>query len=221
MLSKPAGTREGPRDTFTRDLITAAVGGLVGGLLAGFTAFGVALLTLHKERQRSALERREQYIVEACSDIVDRAWSATNAAEDALEAGKLWDAHHALDELSIQMWGQGPRYRHAGIADFADSVRTAARELIGTAFEVSEENNADRVFRDLISEPEQTPADAASESDEATEARIRATLAELLPQFRRLLREQFEFKISSYSPGQPLDGFDVPDWRPSSAQAPA
>ena len=89
--------------SFQQDLITAAVGGLLGGLIA----FGIALFTLRRQRLRSDQERKEQYIVEACWDVVDRAWTATNAAEVALEAGRPWDAYRAFDDLSVQMWGQG------------------------------------------------------------------------------------------------------------------
>jgi hypothetical protein len=211
--------------SFQQDLITQLVGGLVGG----FVAFAAAIFVFHRERQDSLLERQEEYIVEACWDIVDRSWSATNAAEIALEADRPWDAYRAFDDLSAQMWGQGPRYRHAGIADFADSVRAAAANFLSTVFAESGGRNADRQLRELFAEQDQM-SEATSDADRAS---IRAGLTQLdeqlkasterqrsfLEDFRGLLRKQFESKISNYSPGQPLAEFDAAGWRSPSTPA--
>ena len=203
-----------------QDLVTATVGGLVGGGIA----FLIARFTLRRERERSVLERREQYIVDACRDVVDRTWAALNVAETALNEDRIWNAYTALDNLSVQMWGQGPRYRHAGIAKFSDSIRDAATSFLSATFVESGMTKSRLDLRTVLqAERERLAADAdpSAQSDlSAIEAELAllseeisadaARTKERLQRFRAVLRHEFKSKISSYIPGEPLDGFETP-----------
>jgi hypothetical protein len=208
--------------SFGQDLVTAGVGSLIGGLIA----FGIALFTLHRERERSSLERREQFIVDACWDLVDRSWKAVRTAELAIEAGRTWDAYRAFDDLSVQMWGQAPTYRYAGIDDFAQSVRKAANYVLASVFvQTGRESAGPSTHEMMLAERnirvaagadadelasidgEIAKADAVSSAQAKASQRVKA---DEIDRLRDTLRSEFGNRLSKHQPGDSLEGFAYP-----------
>jgi hypothetical protein len=151
-------------------LITAVVT-VVGGSLAVWREWR----RRRKEAAQELVYRREQYLVESSADLSTRVWHRIRklARVQAGEAPPWEGIYDDLLDLNVELVGQAPRYRLAGVEEASNEIFTQLNRFLSARSVFEGMAKANRDFYRLVLESvlETTAAPGAPASQAESEAR--------------------------------------------------
>jgi MoxR-like ATPase len=203
------------------DSVFSAIIGAVIGAVAALVVLALTLWRESKHRredaERALAYRREQYFVESSADLATRVWDAIRTVE-GLEAEKTvpWEEIYGiLLNLSVELQGQAPRYRLAGVDKASDEILVQLRGHLGARAEADGRANANRtLYRSMIDTraPSGTPETQVEDQVRAEIGFDETDVDRALERFRRETFEQMRDRVyqvlqavSKYNPGQPFE----------------
>jgi hypothetical protein len=204
---------------------------IIGSAIATATAFVVFALTVrresrirHEDAQQALADRREQdaflrqqYFVESSADIAARVWDAIRRAK-SLEAEKTVPWPHIVEillDLEVELQGQAPLYRLAGVEAASQKIVDQLKEYLGRLAETQGRTDSNRnTYRSMI-EAFATPGTPATQVEAEVRAKIgfdETDVDRALELFRKETFAQMQDRVfqllkavSKHDPGTPFD----------------
>jgi hypothetical protein len=203
------------------DSVLSAIIGAVIGAVAALVVLALTLWRESKHRredaERALAYRRHQYFVESSADLSTRVWDAIRA-EKGLEAEKTvpWQQiYEILLNLEVELLGQAPRYRLAGVEGASEEILVQLRSRLGGWAEADARADENRTLYQSLIEARVASGIPETQVDDQVRAKIgfdETDVDRALERFRRETFEQMRDRVyqvlkavSDYNPDQPLE----------------
>jgi hypothetical protein len=203
------------------DSVFSAIISAVIGAVAALVVFALTLWRESKHRredaERALAYRRHQYFVESSADLSTRVWDAIRA-EKGLEAEKTvpWQQiYEILLNLEVELLGQAPRYRLAGVEEASEEIYAQLLRRLGGWAEADGRADANRTLYRSMIKTLVTSGPPETQAEDQVRAEIgfdETDVDRALDRFRRETFEQMRDRVyqvlkavSKYNPDQPFE----------------